>query len=196
MMGFLLLATAVYFVQPLFGKILSDDIFWWTMFTVIAGGGVFLIVRGLQLAKTSLGRAISITIALMMIVPSFFTARLLTAKPYDWIPYSEQALAAANASGRPVLIDFTATWCGNCHYLEAFVINRSAVVKAVHSHDVLMLKGDVTNDNAPARPLLAKLTDVGTIPLTAVYFPHQNQPKLLDGIYSVDDLVRVLNSGG
>jgi thiol:disulfide interchange protein DsbD len=192
MMGFLLLATALYFAQPFLQKALSADGFWWTLFAVVAAGGIFLIVRSIQLSKNIVPRVVCATIAILLVAPSAYLVHRLTEKPYIWQPYSEQALAAAISAGKPVVIDFTAVWCGNCHYLEATALHDSAVVNAVHTQDVVMLQADVTNGNAAGLPLLTKLNPVGSIPLTAVYLPHTPEPRLLDGIYSGDDLVDAL----
>lgn len=192
-MGFLLLATAVYFSQPLFERFVSDRAFWWTMFAVIAAGGVFLVVRAFQLSSALRPRLIAISIAIAIIAPSVWAVRRLTIRPYEWQPYTDQALARARAEGKPILIDFTATWCGNCHWVEASVLHNPRIIRAVHDHDVVMIKADVTDDTAPGRPLLAQLAPAGAIPLTAVYAPHSNDPELLKGIYSVDDLVGTLS---
>jgi thiol:disulfide interchange protein DsbD len=194
MMGFLLLATAVYFAQPLYEKFVSDQAFWWTLFGVIAAGAIFLVVRSIQLSKDFAPRAIAFAIALLVIAPSLWATRQLTIRPYQWQAYSDEALSAAEAQGRPVLVDFTATWCGNCHYVEAFVLNDRKVIVAVHDANVIMLKADVTDDNAPARPLLAKLNPAGAIPLTAVYLPGKNEPRKLVGIYNTGDLLAILQS--
>jgi thiol:disulfide interchange protein len=193
MMGFLLLATAVYFAQPLYERFVSDEAFWWTLFGVIAAGGVFLIGRTTQIAKHFRPRAIAVCVALLFVVPSLFAARRLTVRAYEWQPYSDQAVAAARTSGKPVLIDFTATWCGNCHYIEAFVLHDPNVIAAVRDRDVVMVKADVTYDGSAAGSLLDKLDPARAIPLTALYLPESDQPKLLDGIYSSGDLLKVLN---
>jgi thiol:disulfide interchange protein DsbD len=194
MMGFLLIGTAVYFAQPLYEKFVSDQAFWWTLFGVIAAGAIFLVVRSLQLSKNFLPRAIACAIALLVVTPSLWATRQLTIQPYQWQPYSDQALATAQASGRPVLIDFTATWCGNCHFIEAFVLHDRKIIAALHEANVIMIKADVTDDNAPARPLLAKLNPAGAIPLTAVYLPGKNEPRKLVGIYNTNDLLAILQS--
>jgi thiol:disulfide interchange protein DsbD len=192
MMGFLLLATAVYFARPLFQHVLSENVFWWSLFAVLAAGAVFLVIRAVQLSNNNLPRVIASVLALLIVVPAFGAAHLLTETPFQWTPYTDKALADATATGRPVVIDFTATWCGNCHYIEAFVLHNWRVVDAINSRKVVMLQADVTNNNVQARTLLDQLNPAGSIPVTAVYLPHQSKPKVLNGIYKPADLLNTL----
>ena len=94
----------------------------------------------------------------------------------------------ARRDNRIVLVEFTADWCGNCQYVEAKVLKSKPIVAAVRDHNLLMLKADVTRDDAPARPLLDQLNPAGSIPLTVIYAPHTDQPIELTGIYSRQDL--------
>jgi suppressor for copper-sensitivity B len=192
LMGFLLLGAAVYFAQPLFVRFVSGEAFWWTIFAVIATGGIFLVTRTTQVTTGVRPRVIAVCVALLFVVPSLFAARRLTLQPFEWQPYTDQTVAAARASGKPVLIDFTATWCGNCHYIEGFVLHDPKVIATVRDHDVVMIKADVTYDGTAAGALLDKLDPARAIPLTALYLPGNDQPKLLDGIYSSGDLIKLL----
>jgi thiol:disulfide interchange protein DsbD len=188
LMGFLLIATAIYFARPLLDRALPPQSFWWAIFACVAGACLFLVVRTYQLKVGAMPRAIAVVVALLIIVPALYATRLLTIRPYQWTPYSDAALTTARSTGRPVLVEFTADWCGNCHYLEAFVLHKPRIVQAVNDHGVVMLKADVTAEHAPGKALLAKLSTAGAIPLTAIYPPGATQPILLTGIYSQSDL--------
>jgi thiol:disulfide interchange protein DsbD len=195
MMGFLLLTTAVFFAKPLFERFVGERTMWWSMLAVMTAGCIFLVVRTIQLSKNLLPRAIGLGLAVLIFVPSLLITERLTEVPFKWTPYSDKALADAIASGKPVLIDFTASWCTNCHYIEGFVLHSPDVVHEVNSRQIVMLQADMTHQDAPARPLLDKLHPGGSVPLTAVYFPKSTTPELLDGIYTTDDLLKTLNQG-
>jgi thiol:disulfide interchange protein DsbD len=192
-MGFLLLATAIYFASPLIRRAASQETVWWFIYASIAAGSLFLLVRGVRVSKTMTGRVTAALVALLIFIPSTYAVRLLTIKPFEWQAFTPQALAQARAQGRIVLVDFTATWCGNCHFLEATVLKSHTIVQAVHDHQVVMMKADVTDDGAPGRPLLAQLSPAGAIPLTAIYIPGAPNPTQLTGIYERAELKRVLD---
>jgi thiol:disulfide interchange protein DsbD len=192
LLGFLVLTTAVYFAQPLFERFVSDRAFWWTAFAVVAVGAIFAVVRAFEFTAAPGARAAWMGVSLGVMVVAGLGAARFAARPFQWIPYSDQALSQARAAGGPVLVDFTATWCGNCHFIEGFVLNDPKVIAAVREHRVTMLKADVTDSGAPAHELLTKLSPTGAIPLTVVYRDTAGEPVRLDGIYSADDLRRAI----
>jgi thiol:disulfide interchange protein DsbD len=163
-------------------------LFWWSLFAVVAAAAVYLLVRTIQFARRPLPRLAGMAAALLLVVPSFLVARDLTYHPHQWVAFSDAALAQARASGKPVLVEFTADWCGNCHFVEGLVLNNRGVVATLKKHDVVMVKADVTDDDAPAKPLLGELSPASAIPLTVIYSPHRDAPIMLRGIYSKADL--------
>jgi thiol:disulfide interchange protein len=196
----LLLGTAVYFARPFFqrwlhspsNEHLASDVFWWSLFAVVAAASLFLLVRTAQFARRLGPRLVGVAAAGLLLVPSFLAARTLTYHPHQWVPFTDAALAQARATGKPVLVEFTADWCGNCHFVEGFVLNNRGVVATLKDHGVVMVKADVTEDDAPAKPLLGELNPAGAIPLTVIYSPHRDKPLMLTGIYSRADLQKAV----
>lgn len=63
-----------------------------------------------------------------------------------WRADESAALAEARSSGRPVLIDFTAEWCGACHELDKLTWSDPAISGALGGFVALRL--DMTRKNA------------------------------------------------
>ena len=153
---------------------------------MVAAG--FLIIRTLAITVHGAPPIVATIIAVAIVVPAFYVTRTLAAQPYQWKPYSADALSQARSQRRVVLVEFTASWCSNCQYLESFVLHDKSVVSAVQNNDVEMLKADLTQDDAAGWPLLKKLNPIAAIPFTAVYRPTAGEPQRLTGIYSTTDL--------
>lgn len=188
MMGFLLLATAAYFGKMFLPDSLRGPNFWWVIFALIAGAGVFLLVRAVQISKRKISIAIAGAVALLLIAPSFALTLKLTNPPIQWTYFSDDELAKARASGRPVLVKFTADWCANCQTVELTVFGSEETVKWLRSQGVTTIKADLTKQSAAGWPLLRSLNPVGAIPVTAVWRAGENQPQILAGIYSTNEL--------
>jgi thiol:disulfide interchange protein DsbD len=193
MMGFLLLATAIYFGRRFLPEGLGERGFWWMLFAVVAASGVFLIVRTLQFTRRALPIGIAVAIALLIVGPALAVTMRLADVPIEWQKYSPEKLATARASGKPVILKFTAQWCGNCQAVEATVYADDRTVEAVKQRDIVMLKADLTRKDALGWPLLKQLYPVGAIPFTAVYLPNETSPRTLAGIYSTQDLLTLLD---
>lgn len=192
MMGFLLIATAVYFGQRFLPEGLGDKGFWWVIFGVIVAACLFLIGRTLQITRTPRAMGIASGIAVVLFCGSLYGVTLLTYVPVKWIKFTSQSFEEAMKSGRPVLVEFTASWCGNCQLIEANVYTDKLTVEAIESKHVIPLKADISDGDAPGWDLLRSLHPVGAIPFTAVYSPGQTTPRTLAGIYDTDDLLKAL----
>jgi len=192
MMGFLLLATAAYFGKMFLPDSLRGPNFWWVIFALVAAAGVFLVVRAVQISKRTISIVIAVVVAMVLITPALAITIKLTNPPIEWTYYSQDVLAKARATGKPVLVKFTADWCANCQTVELIVYGSEDTVKWLRSNGVTTIKADLTKQSAVGWPLLRQLNSVGAIPVTAVWRAGDEQPQILAGIYSSDDLKAAL----
>ena len=111
----------------------------------------------------------------------------------EWVPYSGEKFEALRREGKPVLVKFTANWCATCQVVEGTVFKNPAVWDSLAKHDVVAMKVDLTNEDAPGKDLLLKLNPGGGIPLTAIFSPSLPQPIVLSSIYQSDALLTAID---
>jgi thiol:disulfide interchange protein DsbD len=188
MMGFLLLAVAVYFAG---GRLASNREFFWYVFAVVVAAMLFLIVRTLQLSRRIWPIVASFLAAAAVIWLSLsITLRLLGG--LAWQPYSDAAFVAARATGKPVLVEFTANWCPNCLSIEASVFHDPRTAEALNRYGVILMRADLTSEDAPGWPKVNELNPGGGIPLTAIFSAHHDQPDKLTSLYTTQNLIDAL----
>lgn len=164
----------------------------WAVFAVVASAMGFLVVRSFQLSRRVTPIVASIISAIAVTAVALaLTFRLLGG--LEWKPYSQQAFSDARATGKPVLVEFTANWCGNCLALEASVYHDKKTADAIHDHNVILLRADLTSENAPGWPVVNQLNPGGGIPLTAIYPPSSDEPIKLTSLYTTQNLLDALD---
>jgi thiol:disulfide interchange protein DsbD len=87
----------------------------------------------------------------------------------SWVAYSPAALETLRAEGKPIFLDFTASWCLTCQFNERTAINVPAVRKVLKDQGITAMKGDWTNSDPAITAALKCFGRVG-VPL-AVYYP-------------------------
>ena len=131
-----------------------------------------------------------ISAAIVVWVSLSITLRLLGGM--TWQPYSDQAFAAARATGKPVLVEFTANWCPNCLSIEASVYHDPRTRAAISRYNVILIRADLSSEDAAGWPKVNELNPGGGIPLTAIYSPHGEQPDKLTSLYTSQNLIDAL----
>ncbi len=86
----------------------------------------------------------------------------------DWQPYDAARVASLNAAGKPLLVNFTASWCLTCLVNERNAFADSAVQEVFRSRGVTLMKGDWTNRDPAITQALAAFGRAG-VPLYVVY---------------------------
>jgi len=163
--GFILVAMAVYFLKTIFPSPLAYDL---TMAATLLLAGIYLAwVEG----TPSTGKVFPFVrnvIGIIFFVLAVYTAVTgvqgyvegrttemlksisaaggrVTLNAVDWQPYSEENLAAALKTGKPVFIDSTADWCIACHELDAKTYSQPEIIEA--SRKFVCLRADLTRNN-------------------------------------------------
>jgi thiol:disulfide interchange protein DsbD len=109
----------------------------------------------------------------------------------DWKKYTPETLAELLDSGKTVMVDFTANWCPNCKWLEAYRLDTAATHKLVDELSIVPLMADWSHiDKSPeVSTLLTQLRGGQSIPVLAVFPASDPQrPYVLRGIYSMKQL--------
>lgn len=84
--------------------------------------------------------------------------------------WSPQAVENALKAGKPVFVDFTASWCVTCQANKIAVLDREDIRKAFKQHGVVFLVADWTNQNPDITQALESFGRSG-VPLYILYSP-------------------------
>jgi len=97
-----------------------------------------------------------------------------------WQRYDAAQVAKLNALGKPLLVNFTASWCLTCLVNERNAFNDSAVQEVFRNKSVTLMKGDWTNRDPAITQALAAFGRAG-VPLYVVYNgrPGSSEPVVL-----------------
>ena len=148
---------------------------------VLAAGFVVWLLRttcgGTLTARTvgAAGSLLAVAAASLLVLSintSPQTQSLRAGDPQSWTP---ERVAALQAQGRPVFVNFTAAWCITCLANERVALSRQDVKDAFAALDVVYLKGDWTNRDAAIARKLAEHGRAG-VPLYLFYPASKGKP--------------------
>jgi thiol:disulfide interchange protein DsbD len=123
-------------------------------------------------------------------LPSEATAAQAGAKPVVWQHSEPEAIAMARAEKRPMLVDFTAEWCGACKKLSKETFSEARVAKRLDGF--VMLKIDATNDEDPQVDAVKGKYKVVGLPTVVVYDSKGVERKRINDFVPADAMLAAL----
>ena len=109
-----------------------------------------------------------------------------------WQPWSAGAVGQYTSQGRPVFVDFTASWCLSCQVNERVALDRPQVRQAFASANVVLLRADWTRHDPDITQALAALGR-DSIPVYLLYLPGQSNPQFLPAVLTPGIVVEALD---
>jgi len=184
---------------------LAGSMVWWAVGFFIAVASIWLIIRSWQITKSSARRTVFTLLALAMTAGIWLFAQdrlntdranfiekelaLAEAKKSGhigageapagiWLEYTPELLASVRAAGRPVFLDFTASWCITCKALKAAVLDREPLKSEFKGRGIVLMEVDCSARKGPGSTFLKELERTG-VPAWAIYPPGAEKPRFI-----------------
>jgi thiol:disulfide interchange protein DsbD len=166
---------------------------------VLVGFAVW--IYGRTRLAAPLGRRLGIGLAAAGTAAAIFLAASLTkteagaanAPPPDRLayePFTAQRLSTLEATGKPVFVNLTASWCVTCLINERVALDSEAVRQAFAARGIVALKGDWTTQNPEITALLEQFGRSG-VPLYLLY-GGKGEPVILPQILTAASVLDAL----
>ncbi len=193
-MAFPLYATVAWLVWVVGSQQGNDGVGFLLMGMVVIALGAWFYGRWQMPAPT---RAVAFALALLLVGgviawPGAPAERVAATGTEAWIAFSKEKVAELRLQGRPVFIDFTATWCITCQVNKRVAINQPEVVKRFAELKVARLKADWTVQDPLITAALAEFGRNG-VPLY-VYYPVAGEAILLPEVLTSGILLAALDT--
>lgn len=105
------------------------------------------------------------------------------AAKYETETWSPQRVAELMAEGRPIFVDFTATWCATCQVNKSTTLKTRAVQDAFAENNVAFLVADFTRKDPVIAEEIKRRNRAG-VPMYLWYAPGADDAEILPEILS------------
>lgn len=189
--GFLLLGVAAYFLLPL----LPEELGRYLIPIVVIAAGIYFGCFEKSIKSTKPTAVLGKVFCGAAIAGAIFMLLSNGSRPsLTWEPYTPSKLNQAIREGKPVMLDFTAEWCGVCKELEDGPFSDSEVIRAAERFTRLQVDG--TDRNDPKMLAAVRKYDVKGFP-TIIFFDssgNEVRSARVAGFVNSAELIKLLKS--
>lgn len=193
-MGFVLLATALWLLHNLNGLVSDGELLGTLTFLLGVGMACWLLGK-VTLSDTMLRRVGLWSGATALLVMSWAGGRFLFAAAPDALPWQKWEMGLPErlaADGKKVYVDFTAKWCLTCQTNKKLVLEAEPVRSRLLDPNVVLLKADFTKFDPVIQAELRRFERAG-VPLNLVYQPADpTTPVVLPELLSSSTVLEAL----
>jgi thiol:disulfide interchange protein DsbD len=163
--GVVLIGAALFYASLAFAPKLTP----YVVPIVLVAGGLYLGFFERSGTEKISVRNLKWAFGIVAIAFGLWIGKGLQATGISWEPYTEESLLNAQASGKPVILDFYADWCIPCIELDRRTFTNPDVISATRG--LARLKVDLTHFDSPEAERVRKRFNIAGVP-TVVFLDN------------------------
>jgi thiol:disulfide interchange protein DsbD len=180
-MGFPMLATAIWLFSLAANHFGKSGPLYLGLLLVTIGFAAWIFGEFVQRGSARRGLAVGFAAVILAAGALVFTSQTRPrpqTSEIAWSPWTSEAVQAARAKGKPVLVDFTADWCLTCQVNKKTSIEIASVREKIKSLGVATFLADNTSDSPAIAAELQKYQRAG-VPLVLVFPADPKAPPIV-----------------
>jgi thiol:disulfide interchange protein DsbD len=185
--GFLLLAMAIYFVNPLLSKSINN--YTLPLFGIFAAG--FLLIFDKKANNIKGFRIFKIAFSCIVIALSVYVLIPEKKDSPKWQKFSEASYEQSLKKNEKMIIDFYADWCIPCKELDAITFADKRVVET--SGKFTAYKVDMSQTLSDETDKLRNKFNIIGMPTVLIINSNGKEVERLTGFISADEFLKVIS---
>jgi thiol:disulfide interchange protein len=111
----------------------------------------------------------------------------------SWDKFSDAKLTELLNAHRPVIVDFTASWCLTCQMNHKMAYDNAQVISKIKEKGIITLRADWTNQDAEIAKTIQKYGR-NSVPLDVFFAPNDPTPVVLPSVLTAQAVLDKINA--